>query len=725
VNIVKKRILYFVLLLPALLFAIETTQKISKEEPKKVVQPVIQNVPVPKNALAVMYTLEGNIEKTYNTIVEDELKTIDYEVTDPHHRVNDQYEDKYGSTVLDTLSFLSVVNDKDILPLLNIDPRIASTAPFNMLIYKKLDENVTHVGHIMPTAFLDMIGIEDQKVRDTFIASIKPLDEKVEAEFKAKGLKYTKSYKTYNKLPENRMHNFEYQFDAPEDLDEFIEEFQNSFELAFIDKGYLIAGYHNFMEGLDDAEEILAEYDAFWTYSLCHLEFSYNMFDNEGAHPEAGLFAPCTMYLYSRKGTNKIVVGMLRLENWSTTLNISDEKRVGLVNKLDKEIPEILTAFGMKATSNTNTLLEPAICKTETKEIQPEVKEAIPEAKVNITEDQTAKTTLDPKTKAENVQTIQTTSGTVEICIPTVPKVPEAFNSQKNKETLDRSIKFSKRVPPNYIPHRFDKQKEMKQSSNTRIGEVSQGRVSAYLRGKFMDVKTVEENLKAAGFEVLTSVPVDRKGTLISVVFTDKSLVSMASKENRGFIASLRVLVDTKEKKISITNPLYMTKGFLQSDFDEKAAKKILVKLIEHFPGLKNSKDVLKFQLLPKYQFMNGMPHYEDMIEVASGDDLLEKIKDNDKVLFTQTLENGSTLIGIQLSKRTSTFTRRIGRNNAAMLPYPILIENGKAKILDPKYYIAYMYPMLKMTEFMTIASIPDAMIKDCEKVFKKKKKKK
>jgi hypothetical protein len=431
------------------------------------------------------------------------------------------------------------------------------------------------------------------------------------------------------------------------------------------------------------------------------------------------------MYVYIKKGTNKLVVGMLRLENWSTTLNISDEKRVGLVNKLDKEIPEILTAFGMKTTSNTNTLLQPAICKTETKEIQAVTKEDMPEAKVNITEVQTAKTTLDPKTKAEKVQTIQTTSGTVEICIPTVPKVPKAAFSDKNQDTLDRSIKFSKRMPPNYIPHRFDKQQKMKQSSNTRIGEVNQGRISAYLRGKFMDVKMVEENLKSAGFEVLASVPVDKKGTLISVVFTDKSLVSMASKVNRGFIASLRVLVDTKEKKISITNPLYMAKGFLQSDFDEKEAKKILVKLIEHFPGLKNSKDVLKFQLLPKYQFMNGMPHYEDMIEVASGDDLLEKIKDNDKVLFTQTLENGSTLIGIQLAKRTRTFTRRIGRNNAGMLPYPILIENGKAKILDPKYYIAYMYPMLKMTEFMTIASIPDAMIKDCEKVFKKKKKKK
>ncbi len=694
------------------------TKTVPEEAPVKVEPLIVQKVPVPKNALAVMYTLEGNVEKPYNAIIEEELKTIGYEVTDPHHRVNDQYEDKYGSTVLDTLSFLSVVNDKEILPLLNIDPRIASTAPFNMLIYKKLDENVTHVGHIMPTAFLDMIGIEDQKVRDLFIASVKPLDKKVEAEFRAKGLKYTKSYQTYKKLPENRMHNFEYEFDAPEDLDDFIEGFQNKFELAFIDKKYLIAGYHNFFEGRNDAEEILAGYDAFWTYSLCHLEFSFNVFDNQGAHPEAGLFAPCTMYVYIKKGTNKLVVGMLRLENWSTTLNISDEKRVGLVNKLDKEIPEILTAFGMKATSNTNTLLEPAVCKTEIKEEVPVAKEYVPEVQVE-------RTVLDPEAKVEKVQTIKTTGGTVEICLPTVPKVPVALQSENNQDALDRSIKFSKRVPPNYIPHRFDKQKKLKQSSNTRIGEVSQGRISAHLRGKFMDVKTVEENLKTAGFEVLTSVPVDKKGTLISVVFTDKSLVSMASKENRGFIASLRVLVDTKEKKISVTNPLYMAKGFLQTDFDEKSAKKILVKLLEKFPGLKNSKDVLKFQLLPKYQFMNGMPHYEDMIEVASGDDLLEKIKDNDKVLFTQTLENGSTLIGIQLSRRTSGFTKRIGRNNAAMLPYPILIENGKAKILDPKYYIAYMYPMLKMTEFMTIASIPDAMIKDCEKVFKKKKKKK
>jgi hypothetical protein len=191
-----------------------------------------------------------------------------------------------------------------------------------------------------------------------------------------------------------------------------------------------------------------------------------------------------------------------------------------------------------------------------------------------------------------------------------------------------------------------------------------------------------------------------------------------ASKKNRGFAASLRLLVNKKDNHISITNPLYLAKAFMQDEYDEKVAKETLAKITSTFTGLLNSKDSLKFQLLPKYQFMHGMPHYEDMTVVARGDDLLAKIKNNKKVIFIQKLENGSTLIGVKLGKRTSKFTGRIGTNNAGLLPYPILIENGEAKILEPKYYISVMYPLLQMSEFMTIATVPGAIIKDCEKVF-------
>jgi len=640
--------------------------------------------------LALFYTVQGDIQKQYNTLVEKKLQTIGFNLTDPHKRVNDQYQTKYGSTVLDVLSFLPVVNDKVILPLLNIDPRIAGFAPFNMLIYKKLDENSTHIGHLMPEPMLDILGITNKEVRQKFSETFNALDSMIESEIKGE-----KSFAYYHSLPKQPMINFEYSFAEQEDIEDFIDTFQNDFELAFINEGYLIAGYHNFMEATDDAEEILSGYDAFWTYSLCHLEFSYGVFDNENARPDAGLFAPCTMYVYIKKGTNKLVIGMYRLHNWSQTLAIDSQSRVALIEKLDTQIPQILKNFGMKEINNKNQNVAPSTTK-----------------KLTIA------TVLPPK-----VPKVPATPPVKKIpTLPLVPQVPKPIRLSSS-DMIDRSIKFSKRVPPNYIPHRFDKIKKIKSVTNIRIGEVNKGRVSAYLRGDFVDIDTAKQKLTDAGFDIIATVRVNKKGTLFSIVFTDETLMQMASQPNRGFIGSLRLLIDTKKRAISITNPIYMTKGFLQQAYDHRLSKKILDKLLTTFTHLKNSKDILKFQSLPHYHFMKGMPFYEDMIEVASGDDLLERIQNNKKVLFRQTLANGATLIGIQLGKRTQKFTKKIGTNNAGMLPYPVLIENGKATILDPKYYISYMYPMLKMSEFMTIATIPDAMVKDAKRVFKKKKK--
>jgi uncharacterized protein (DUF302 family) len=709
---VNKMILSLGVLLPALLFAT------AKQETHK-------------NALAVFYTIDGNAQEKYNTLVEKKLKSIDFKVTNPHKRINDQYESKWGSTTLDVLSFMPVIRSSTILPLLNMDPRIAGFAPFNILMHKKLNENVTHVGHLMPHVMLDILGIENKEVRKKFSTPFKALDSTI-----GHALGGTKSYTTYKKLPEQTMHNFEYEFKIPNDMGHFLDKFQNDLELAFINKGYLITGYHNFMESTSDAKEVLSKYSAFWTYSLCHVEFSYKVFDKKGAKPEAGLFAPCTMYMYIKKGTNTLVLGMPKVRNWSETLNITDKTRLELIKNIDMEIPSILTKFGMKAvphvTSSSKSTALVSQSKSEAKPAKPVAKVEVPrlmavqptiKKHVPVKKLKKEIKTASIQASAVTIRSLKTPASTIKISLPTVPTVPKPIQIE-NGATNDRSIKFSKRVPPNYTPHSFDKRQKVKTSTNDKIGQIYSGRISAYLRGTFMDAATVEAKLKTAGFKHLSTAPLNKKKDLISVVFTNDALVTMASKENRGFMATLRVLVDTKEKRISITNPLYLAKAFMQKEFNEKTAKNILDSLLIQFPGLKNSKDALKFQILPQYQFMNGMPKYNNMIEVASGSDLLERVKGNKRLVFTQKLQNGSTLIGIELRKRTRKFTKRIGRNNAAMLPYPILIENGKAMILDPKYYISLMYPMLKMSEFMTIATVPDAMIKDCEKMFQKKKKK-
>ena len=662
-TILKQFLLFCILILP--LTASETTTP-------------------PKKTLAVFYNIKGDIQKKYNNFAEKRLKTIGFNLSNEHKRVNDQYEAKYGSTILDVLSFMPIVNDKVILPLLNIDPRIAGFAPFNFLIHKKLDENITHIGHLQPKVMLDILGINDKKVRDTFTNTFTSLDNMV-----AKELGGDKTYTKYKTLPKNTMINFEYEFDRPEDIDDFIDEFQNKFEMAFINKKYLIAGYHNFMDSTDDAEEILKDYDAFWTYSLCHLEFSYGMFDNKGARPEAGLFAPCTMYMYIKKGTNKLVVGMFRLHNWSDTLNITDPKRLALVEKLDIEIPQILKAFGMIDLDSKK------ISIVSTKKIKKDEKIVI-------------KTPIKSKSKTYHYEVIK----------PIKPPLPPKVIELKGTTNSNKGVIFSKRCPPNYVPHGFGKGKT-KDHQNIRIGDASSGQISTYLRGEYLSKKDVIERLKKGGFEIVTSLKLDKKGTLISVVFTSKELKSMGDKDNSGFISSLRVLIDKKKKKISITNPIYMAKGFLQKSFDEKSIKIVLNKIINQFPNLKNSKDKLKYQLLPKYTYMKGMPTYNDMIDISSKPNLLDKLKKNKRIAFVLKIGKNRTLVGVKLRRRTKKFIKRIGRRNAGLLPYPVLIENNKAKILNPKFYIAYMYPLLKMSQFMTIATTPDEMIKDCKRAFR------
>jgi hypothetical protein len=329
--------------------------------------------------------------------------------------------------------------------------------------------------------------------------------------------------------------------------------------------------------------------------------------------------------------------------------------------------------------------------------------------------------------------TLFLTAQTINIVVPEVPKVtakvPEvpqisyiksSENSKTNEEilrevTAKKVIKFSNHVAP--------VRKEIKDSADkvTLVGDIKNGKVTAYLQAPLRTPDEVQATLESAGFKVLSTFKVDKKGFVNSVVFTNDDLIKLASKKGRGFAASLHVTVDKKNSIISITNPVYVLAAFMQNEYDEKVALKTLTTLRDAFKNLKNSNEVLKFRIIGRYQFMAGMPKYGDMqvIKELPSATLLANARKSKKVIYEQKLLNGSTIMGIKLSKRTTRFIKKTGYQNAGLLPYPVLIENNKVKILDPKYYIAIMYPMLKMSQFMTIATVPGAINKDIDKVFR------
>ncbi|MEA1919639.1 MAG: hypothetical protein U9N52_07360, partial [Campylobacterota bacterium] len=119
------------------------------------------------------------------------------------------------------------------------------------------------------------------------------------------------------------------------------------------------------------------------------------------------------------------------------------------------------------------------------------------------------------------------------------------------------------------------------------------GEVSTYLLGAHMDTEAASAALTSAGFEVLATYKSFKKGQ--TVVFTNAGLKAEAAKENRGFAAVLRLLVDDERNQISITNPVYFGKAFMQDDYNHHVSADALSAINKAFPGLKGSEDKWEF----------------------------------------------------------------------------------------------------------------------------------
>ncbi len=298
-----------------------------------------------------------DVEDKYNVMINEKAEEVGFVLSDPHERIHDAYLEKYSKAkidgkdnpaydpdfkiTLDNLGFFSVSNDEAVRTLLLKSPEIGGFSPFNLHIYKEKNDTRTFVGHIKPEVMLDIVGVKDKKIREEFIQSFKPIDALVEKEIGGKVIGVG-----FDAVPAESMMKFEYTFDRSDELDDFIDEFQEKFEEKFEENNYIIAGYKNYVETYEDLEQDFSRYDAYWVYSLCHFVFSYNVF-NKG-RPDAGVFAPCSMYMYIEKDKNVLHIGMPTLQNWKTVLGIKDAKKLKFIDKIDKEIIGIMLELGAK-----------------------------------------------------------------------------------------------------------------------------------------------------------------------------------------------------------------------------------------------------------------------------------------------------------------------------------------------------------------------------------------
>jgi uncharacterized protein (DUF302 family) len=612
---------------------------------------------------------EGNKEKEIDELIK-KLGTIGYSTVAANKNIQVHYYNKFQEKNVEMISFFGVVNKEKMRPLLLANPDFGAYAPFNFLVYKTLDtqnDNNTWYGHLAPDTMLDIIGSKDEGNRKTFKEMVGSLDMLVNKEMTPA---LSKKFEHTKPLPAHGLTKLVKKFEKTDDLETFIEDFISDHDGRFSKHDFIIAGFIDYKFEYEDMDLEFDKYDAYWVSLLCHFKFSNSIF-NRGI-PEAGMFAPCSVYFYIPKGTNELHVGYASVDNWINALNFRDQRRIDYMKAIDAEVVQTFEEMGF------------------VKEEQKDMAVAVTPKENQNTEIEALKAQL-AKVKAE-LEAL---------------KKKEQIENNTSKVSPEKELIQQKVISA--LPTKTFK------TAKFTLGSVAPKVLSAYYAAQPQTVEGLKECLEKNGFTVLAQTEVLKGHTVLTI--TNAQLQS-----TNTFLATLNVHVNGTDE-VRVQNPSYFAAAYLQDKYTYGQYADTLKSLQSALGDLYVVNDTSETTELPEYQFMMGMPHFGDVIEVAEGKDLLSTItgKKSDKyVAYTLKLPNGSTLVGHKLRKRTNTFLHKIdAERNSNILPYQSLIKDGKAVILDPKYYLALSLPLLTMSDFMKIASAPGEIEKDIKRAYK------
>ncbi|HFQ61467.1 MAG TPA: hypothetical protein ENK39_04105 [Epsilonproteobacteria bacterium] len=304
---------------------------------------ILLNILYATEHTATLYGSEDNKEIALNELMK-ELPNIGYSIVKSNKNIQEFYYQKFKEKNVEMISFFGITNLKAMRPLLLQNPDFGAYAPFNLLAYKTLDiekDDNTWYGHLSADTMLSIIGEKDTKNRNSFTQMIESLDSLIEKKMKPT---LHKSLDRSAALPQKGLIKMTLKFDKPDDLEEYIEDLVSDHDGRFSKHNFIIAGFKDFKFEYDDMDLDFEKYDAYWISMLCHFQFSNSIF-NRGK-PEAGMFAPCTVYFYIPKGKNELHVGYASVSNWITALNFKDKKRIKYMKSIDAEVVETFEEMG-------------------------------------------------------------------------------------------------------------------------------------------------------------------------------------------------------------------------------------------------------------------------------------------------------------------------------------------------------------------------------------------
>jgi len=239
------------------------------------------------------------------------FKTVDYEV----------------------YNLFTIFKKDSVLALAKNYPSIGLFSPMSMSIYTKKGTKTISVSSLSVPAMAEIMGI--------------PADN-------ADLIAYGKSVQNVLSvaLPNAKVETVAYDMKEPigglvskavltmeegADWEEVKDDFQMEFEGELPGNDFIMAGFNDLNYDFEEAK--FEGYNFYDVYSICNISVIYIVSQK---HPEAGAFAPCSLYMYNKKDTNTIEMGFPSVYNWMASLAIEDKDSIDILMSAQTKMEALL-----------------------------------------------------------------------------------------------------------------------------------------------------------------------------------------------------------------------------------------------------------------------------------------------------------------------------------------------------------------------------------------------
>lgn len=275
-----------------------------------------------------IFTSENADGKITPESIEKAFKEAGF-VVSANRDMNGPFVVQFKESSFDTYNLFTFYKQDTVLELVKKYPNIGLFAPMSMSIYTKKGDTTISVSSLTAEA---MAKIMQAPSYDRTLHDLRALVKQTLKKAMPNGSFEVLPYEMQEAKGE-LVTNVSMEVDSDEWEDQ-LDEFKMGLEGELAPYGFVIAGHNNL--GDDFYESNYDAFDFYEVYSICKLPVIYTI---AKTRPEAGAYAPCSLYLSKKKNEDMMQIAFPSVYNWMSSMAID--------NKEDMEVLEDAQA-GMK-----------------------------------------------------------------------------------------------------------------------------------------------------------------------------------------------------------------------------------------------------------------------------------------------------------------------------------------------------------------------------------------